>query len=241
MSLSVKTRNVIIGICVAIVALFLSGYLIGHRKGVNALQPTVHALNLEISRVTVELNNQKLYVTSIEQELTTLKQAKADGDVTNTELRKLNLKQVNEISRLKLSIDTLLNVVTNNGEIIVTYDTLDKPTNAIKLPFSFEKKDKWLNLSGDFDIKGALSLSLKMDASLDVYTGIDKTTKLPICRLTSNNPYLNVLSISSLKMDTQKPKKMGLGFQLGYGFGIANPPKFSPYIGIGLSYNIIRF
>jgi hypothetical protein len=242
MSLSVRTRNVIIGVCVAVVALFFAGYLIGHRKGINALQPTVHALNTEIERVTVELNNTKLYVTSIEQEITTLRQAKADGDLTAKELRKLNLSQVNELTRLTFIIDTLLNDVDNGGTVVVIHDTVgNTPQNAIKLPFTFDKADKWLSLKGNFNSQGKLDISLKMDAAIGVYTGIDSKTKLPIARLTSDNPYFNVLSVSSIKMDVVKQKKWGVGVQVGYGLEISNPPKLSPYIGIGLSRNLIRF
>jgi hypothetical protein len=96
-------------------------------------------------------------------------------------------------------------------------------------------------LKGDFDAKGKLGLSLKMDAGLDIWTGMDSKSKLPVARVTSNNPYLNILTVSSIKLDTQKPKKFGIGFQIGYGICVNNPPEFSPYIGIGISRNIIRF
>jgi hypothetical protein len=241
MSFKLPTKYVIIAVCVAIFGIFLLGWCLSAKRAKSASNAIEIALNKEIERQTVIINSQKLYVTSIEQEIETLKQAKKDGDVTNQELRKLNLKQVNEISRLQLVVDTLFEDVFFGGEVIEVHDTVNVTRNAIKLPFTFEKKDKFLDLKGDFDAKGKLGLSLKMDASLDIWTGIDKNTKLPSAKVVTNNPYLNVLTVSSIKLDTQKPKKFGIGFQIGYGIGISNPPKFSPYIGIGISRNIIRF
>ena len=38
-----------------------------------------------------------------------------------------------------------------------------------------------------------------------------------------------------------KPERWGIGIQLGYGMTIAHQPQFRPYIGIGISYNLITF
>lgn len=39
----------------------------------------------------------------------------------------------------------------------------------------------------------------------------------------------------------QRPKRWGIGIQVGYGMTVAAEPKLHPYIGIGLSYNILTF
>lgn len=39
----------------------------------------------------------------------------------------------------------------------------------------------------------------------------------------------------------QRPKRWGIGIQVGYGMTVATEPKLHPYIGIGLSYNILTF
>lgn len=38
-----------------------------------------------------------------------------------------------------------------------------------------------------------------------------------------------------------KPKRWGVGVQVGYGVTIGKQPQFSPYIGVGVSYNIWNF
>lgn len=39
----------------------------------------------------------------------------------------------------------------------------------------------------------------------------------------------------------QRPKRWGIGIQVGYGMTVTTEPKLHPYIGIGLSYNILTF
>ena len=38
-----------------------------------------------------------------------------------------------------------------------------------------------------------------------------------------------------------KPRRWGIGIQVGYGMTAAPRPEFHPYIGIGISYNILTF
>lgn len=38
-----------------------------------------------------------------------------------------------------------------------------------------------------------------------------------------------------------KPKRWGIGLQVGYGVTVKNTPQFTPYIGIGVSYNLFQF
>jgi hypothetical protein len=243
MSIVIKTKWIVGAVIIAILALFITGYVLGHKKADRASQAAKQALNKEISRLTVEINDQTVYITSIEQELKTERQARKDSDISREELRKLNLKQANEITRLKLRVDTLLEDVEHNGQIIhIDTVTIEgNPANAILLPFSFTKKDEYLQLNGTFNSQGKLDISLKIDVPLDIWTGISKETKKPICIATSKNEYINVLSISSLKLDTQKPKRYGIGIMAGYGINLSGTVKANPVLGVGISYNVIRF
>lgn len=38
-----------------------------------------------------------------------------------------------------------------------------------------------------------------------------------------------------------KPKRWGIGVQVGYGVTVTKQPQFAPYIGIGVSYNLWNF
>ena len=237
--MTTKVRNVILAVVLLILGIFAFGWVLGHKSGKSSLEPTVSALSKDVDRYVIELGNNKLYVSSVEQELESIRQAKANGEITNTELRKLNLSQANEISRLKLSIDTLLNVVSNNGQIIVTYDTVASDTihKAIKLPFTFDKSDKWLNLHGMFNNEGKLDIGLKMDMPIDLITGIGKDKK-PTAIITTSNPYIRSLYISSIKTDTPKNKKFNISVSAGYG---VSKTGLSPIFGITGGVTIFRF
>lgn len=50
------------------------------------------------------------------------------------------------------------------------------------------------------------------------------------------NPYSTTSGSNTFLLSKEKVKRIGLGVQLGYG---ANKSNLSPYVGIGLSYNII--
>ena len=41
--------------------------------------------------------------------------------------------------------------------------------------------------------------------------------------------------------ECSKPKRWGIGVQVGYGMSVNGTPQFSPYIGIGVSYNLFSF
>lgn len=38
-----------------------------------------------------------------------------------------------------------------------------------------------------------------------------------------------------------KPKRWGIGVQVGYGMTVKGTPQFAPYIGVGVSYNLFQF
>lgn len=57
--------------------------------------------------------------------------------------------------------------------------------------------------------------------------------------ITNTNPYDSVYGVTAYRKPLPKANKFGIGVQAGFGF--SNSLKPSPYIGIGVSYNIIRF
>ena len=143
--MTIKLRYIIVGIIALLIGTFVVGGWLGHRRANNAMNPTIDSLNAKISYYTVLINGDKTYITEKEQEIATLREAIRSGDIEKEELRKLNIKKVNEITRLKLRIDTLLADVEHDGEIVFNLsdlviesvvDSLDK-YNSIKLPFHF--------------------------------------------------------------------------------------------------------
>lgn len=238
----VPTKYLILAIFLAICATFIGGLYLGHKKTKDALNRLETAQNT-ISHYKTKIGQDSVFIVQTKQVLASEREAKKALELTNKDLRKLNIKQANEITSLKLRVDTLLEDVNHDGTIVVIHDTITQTaTNAILLPFSFEKKDKWLDLSGTFDNKGQLSLKLFMDLNVDVITGIDREKK-PTCVLKTDNPYIKTIALNSYKTDTPRPKRYGIGLNIGYGIGIAKDKSVvaSPYIGFGVSMNFLRF
>jgi hypothetical protein len=243
MKRTISLKYVILAIIIVLGVVFTWGYVSGHKKGVNANNSGIIALNGEVTRLTAELNDKTIYISSVEQEVTTLREAKKEGDISNKELKVLNLKQANEISRLTLKIDTILSGVSHTGHIIpIKPDSAGNiPHYALELPFTFDKSDKWLSLNGKFSSQGILDISLKLDFDADLIAGIDKTTKKNTALLKTTCPYIGTVTFTSVKLDEQKIRKYGIGLNVGYGVSFGNPLRTSPYVGIGVSYNIIRW
>jgi hypothetical protein len=239
--MKLKVKFLIGGIIIAVALIFFYGWHLGRKKGDSATEALKNTLNKEIARLTISLDDKTTYVAKVEQELKTEKQARKDGDISRKELRALNLKQTDEISRLKLRIDTLLEDVAHNGQIVHVDTVLinGKPSNAILLPFEFNKTDQWLTLNGKFNSQGKLDMSLKMNLSLDVYTGIDKTTKKYTTLITTDTPYIGVIGIKSQKYDLPKDKKYNVSLFVGY--GLTKKLEGSPVIAVGVGKTLFKF
>jgi len=244
MSITVKTKYWITTSLLLILGIFFSGWYLGHKKTESALNATIMAQHKEIQRYVVKIGDDNRYITSIEQEVLSQREAIKQGALLREELRKLNYRQASEITRLKIRIDTLIKNIPHDGTL-VHIDTImieGKPKNAILLPFEFTKKDQFLDLKGNFDPLGNLSINLKMDTiRLDVWTGQARKIKEYTTIITSDNPYLDVIDIRSQKFDLPRQKRYGVGIMVGYGITSREPMKPSVMVGIGLSYNFIRF
>jgi hypothetical protein len=242
MSITIKTKYYVIAILTLTLALFFGGWWYGAKRANDDAEVAQTALKHEITTLTVQLNDTEYTLTKTEQELISERELRKQDIFEKKELKALNLKQVNEISKLQFRIDTLLEDVNHTGEIVIIHDTITKePKNALLLPFTFGKQDEWLDFKGRFDDKGKLAMALKMNVAVDVISGFEKKTGKPTLNVLSDNPYLNTIDIRSWKTDAQKSTRYGLGIQIGYGFILGNPVKTAPYIGVGGSYNFIRF
>ena len=243
MTYTIQNKHLVLGVVLAILATFSLGGYLGYRRALNVANSQIVALKDTINSYKIVIGGLTKYVTEKDQLITDQREALQRGELERKELRALNLKRVNELTALKIRIDTLLQNIPNTGTVVYidTCMGYDPPQSAILLPFSFEKADKWMTLRGDFDQKGQLGVNLRVNASVDVWTGIDKSTKQYKAVITSDNPYLKITDIKSMKFDLPKPKKFGLGVFAGYGITVAGEVRAAPMIGVGLNYNLIMF
>lgn len=133
-------------------------------------------------------------------------------------------------------------------------ERIDSVTNekSYDLEWRYNEESDYFNIDGSTHVAGDFSsfrtrinkLQVNSDFLFDV---VDNGEKLEVL-VRSTNPYINVTGMQSVMIDPKqsktikqyfKPKRWGLGVQLGV--GIDKQLQFTPYIGIGLSYNLIVF
>ena len=236
MTVQIKNKYLLLSLCGAFLAIFLLGGYIGLRRGHRATNALQSAFNEQITQYKYQLDSVAKVAYEKEQAIATLREAIKRGDIERAELKELAYDKVKEVTKLTLVIDSLIHVEPNDSIIIDTVYIDNKPTPAIALPYKWQENNKFFTLKGSFDKKGTLDLSLRMEAKLDVWTGIKDKKYVTI--VTSNNPFLNVSELNSLKFDLPKPKKWAIGVVGGYGI---TKESLSPFVGIGLMRTMIRF
>ena len=240
MSITLKNKYLFLGIIVAILALFFVGMGIGIKKGKDALKPTVIAQEKELVKYTTKIKGLEVYVSKKEQEVMTLQEALKKTELSREEIRKLHLKSLQEIVRLKLVIDTLVAIPTDH-QVIIKDTCISGDQSAVLLPYSFKKADKWLTLNGTIHKSGVVDVVFKMPLAVDVFTDYDRKLNKYTVTVTTSNPYLGTEDIKSQQFDALKEKKWGIGLLAGYGLTLNGKPQFTPWLGVGVSRNIIRF
>lgn len=158
------------------------------------------------------------------------------------EIKELKKELYNALKEMKIQNSTIAAMQfsgeIDNGEKDTIYEIKhDTIQNGFIKDFSFN--DKYRELNGKVTyIPDTLAVDITSDKIFFDYTvAIDKKNQV---RIMSNNPYVKYNEISGFTLTKKKQKRFGIGPQIGYGYNF-NGNKFSPYIGVGLSYNIISF
>jgi hypothetical protein len=139
----------------------------------------------------------------------------------------------------KKNIETITDIALQTKgsfEPTISYKILD--TCVSKYPESVVYEDKWLSLKGDIATK-KFTYSIKDSITAVTYKKRVSLFKKELYEnIFSSNPNAVISGITSVKIDQAKPIKFGIGLQIGYSW---NGSSFKPTVGIGVSYNIIRF
>ena len=111
-------------------------------------------------------------------------------------------------------------------------------------PAADDKEDNFPNKS---EQKSTLISELKTQDSVTVQIPITQRvyeTDRYRAVVSGYQPSLDDLLIyqpSQVVRIKDKPKRWGIGVQVGYGMTVNGKPQFTPYIGIGVSYNLFQF
>lgn len=190
--------------------------------------------------------------------------------IDNENLSKINLELNEEIKKLKANPIVIIktNNVIKNDTIYIPIDSIkyDSINKSYLIPFLLDtiySENNYRKLSGlvEFNVFDFKNLNLNKskiwlfndEIGFSMTTGIieNKDGKLEIF-LKSDYPNLNVTKLDGgiidpnesdvIKMLIDKnQKRFGIGFNIGYGININNNKiNLSPYIGIGLNYNLIK-
>lgn len=244
MSLEIKNRTLIIGILIAILLIFLLGWSIGRRGRDRGLQSELDSLNGKINYYKAVIEDQEAYIAQVTQQITTQKEALAKGELDKETLKALNLRYASEVTRLKGQIRILADSIASTGNVIIVRDcdtaTVDT-TKAIQLPFTFSRYNQHYQVHGGFDTNGEMSLALAVPLKVNVITGYNRQTKQYTASVITDNPFVFMNGVESIKLDKVKPKPWGVGVFAGYGVSFGDPLRATPIVGLGLSYNLIRW
>lgn len=176
------------------------------------------------------------------------------------ELLKMNNELANEIKNLKdnplvitkVKTEFRLDTLYMESDTIIQYiDTL-KNIRTYDLAWHYNKEQQYFSIAGVTQVESDFSsfqtridnLTVNQEMTMDI---IDDGNKLEVITK-SDNPYINVIGMQSVMIDPResktlkkyfKQKRWGIGPQIGV--GIDKNLKFTPYIGVGVSYNIFVF
>ena len=144
-------------------------------------------------------------------------------------------KELGEKIKLLAKVDGEIRVDT-----LILKDTVVETDFGNQINFNF--KDQYLSLDGTTCLSNGIAQTKINSLSMDVPVFLGKTNNKQFF-IRSENPYVSFPNIRVAEEIT-RPKKWGLGIQVGIGCGYNLVDKgffAGPYIGFGLSYNFLTF
>ena len=144
-------------------------------------------------------------------------------------------KELGEKIKLLAKVDGEIRVDT-----LILKDTVVETDFGNRINFNF--KDQYLSLDGTTCLSNGIAQTKINSLSMDVPAFIGKTNNKQFF-IRSENPYVSFPNIRVAEEIT-RPKKWGLGIQVGIGCGYNLVDKgffAGPYIGFGLSYTFLTF
>lgn len=160
-------------------------------------------------------------------------------------LELLLTKNKDSLGQLKRLIDGFKNVdAAGNITTVTKIDTVFIPY-AVPIESEFMRKwsknDKYYSVSGTSTNKGIAIENLTIPNQLSFAIGKKKTgwfsTEYRI-EAVNSNPYVQTIGLDGYTLKVPR-KRLGLGIYIGYGLG--ENLTLNPQIGIGISYQLIRF
>lgn len=151
---------------------------------------------------------------------------------------KIKDKEINELQNLvrkykNVKSATIIKTETKIVEKIVNKTILDTISNAPIYESSFNLKGYiWGDIIAKKDTTD-IKINIKNDFSIVTYKEKNKL----ILDVSDKNPY-SITKAQRSYINLPKQKRFGLGVNVGYGISKSS---LSPYIGLGINYNLLSF
>ena len=156
------------------------------------------------------------------------------------DLKLLNNDLYNEISALKSKPVTATHITTTITNEIHDTTYIIKPSDIVQgITEHFDYSNPYRTLAGQISYHPD-TLELKIDSDkvyVDFTVAMDKKNQIHVV---SNNPYIQYNEITGFTVPKTKQKRWGIGPFVGASVDVTSG-KFSPAVGIGISYGLIRF
>lgn len=194
-----------------------------------------------------------------------LQQEKLALQSDTTQLRTLNAELADELQNQKGKVEQLTQLVgelegqlgdveTDSGIVV---ESRTSPVGLSNYKFTWSKSDSgegWSKiLEGYFIVQADSSYKPRIVENkitrdllnMQIFTGIKTVDDKKTIFVRSTYPGLNFTDINGAVISEenefgQTPSRWGIGVQLGYGYSV-NSGLFEPYIGVGVTYSLIRF
>lgn len=165
----------------------------------------------------------------------TIKDLKKINDSLYNVVKDINIKNPDNI----VYVNTTIEYEKHDTLFLINNDTIK---NTCKIEQKFDFTNKYRSLQGNvYYYRGNTQDTLGINISKDLvnvdFTTILKDNKIYI---SSSNPYVKYNDIISINTkQNSKNKRFGVGPMIGV--GINHKLQFTPFIGVGLTYNIFQF
>ena len=138
---------------------------------------------------------------------------------------------------LKISLNKINQVTKVNAELKAKVQL--KPNEANNLVY----QDKWLTLNYNQDSN---QVAVNYDVGLNIARYSDRNwllgKKTNYIDVYSDDPRITIKGLQTFRVEEQKQRPFSLGVQLGYGiYQQNNQIKTTPYVGVGINYNLFNF
>lgn len=153
-------------------------------------------------------------------------------------IQKLQEKVKEYEKKMKPGSSVTVGGTTTNvsGTVPISYvDTSEVDTSqTVNKPVSFTFSDEWIDLSGNIK-NDSLRFNLKVRNEFSLALINEK--KSSYIELREMNPYTDVDYLRTYQVLQKPPSRFGISVQAGYG---VTKEVLSPYLGVGVSYTILR-